>query len=78
MHYALCDEKDKKPMAMKLVCAGKDERVVGLHVIGIFADEVRACNFSRARSWHRSRVALLTGCSRDVLTRYAPSRAPLA
>ncbi|KAL3905674.1 MAG: hypothetical protein SGPRY_010831 [Prymnesium sp.] len=32
MHYALCDEATKKPMAMKLVCVGADERVVGLHV----------------------------------------------
>ena len=40
MHYALCDEDVKKPMGMKLVCAGQEERVVGLHVIGIFADEM--------------------------------------
>jgi len=40
MAYALCDEEVKKPMAMKLVCAGKEEKVVGLHVIGIAADEM--------------------------------------
>jgi glutathione reductase (NADPH) len=40
MHFALCDEEAKKPMAMKLVCAGPEERVVGLHVIGIAADEM--------------------------------------
>lgn len=40
MQYALCDEEVKKPMAMKLVCAGADERVVGLHVIGHSADEM--------------------------------------
>ena len=38
--YALCDEAFKKPMAMKLVCAGKEEKVVGLHVIGFAADEM--------------------------------------
>ena len=27
-------------MAMKLVCVGEDERVVGLHVIGFGADEM--------------------------------------
>jgi hypothetical protein len=32
--YALCEEELKKPMAMKLVCVGEDETVVGLHVIG--------------------------------------------
>ena len=40
MQYALCDEEHKKPMAMKLVCVGPEERVVGLHVIGIAADEM--------------------------------------
>jgi len=40
MQYALCDEEVKKPMAMKLVCAGSGERVVGLHVIGFAADEM--------------------------------------
>jgi len=40
MHYALCDEEAKKPMAMKLVVAGPEEKVVGLHVIGIGADEM--------------------------------------
>jgi glutathione reductase (NADPH) len=40
MHYALCDEAAKKPMAMKLVCAGAEEVVVGLHIIGIAADEM--------------------------------------
>ena len=34
-------EADEKPKtAMKLVCAGKEEKVVGLHVIGIGADEM--------------------------------------
>lgn len=40
MHFALCDEEAKKPMAMKLVCVGEEELVVGLHVIGIAADEM--------------------------------------
>ena len=40
MQYALCEEEHKKPMAMKLVCAGPEERVVGLHVIGHAADEM--------------------------------------
>ena len=38
--YALSDEHAKKPMAMKLICAGQDEKVVGLHVIGFGADEM--------------------------------------
>ena len=38
--YALSDEHAKKPMAMKLICAGQEEKVVGLHVIGFGADEM--------------------------------------
>jgi glutathione reductase (NADPH) len=38
MFYALTDTKPKT--AMKLVCVGADERVVGCHVIGLGADEM--------------------------------------
>eukprot|EP00804_Cyclotella_cryptica_P013621 CCRYP_012952-RA/>CCRYP_012952-RA protein AED:0.06 eAED:0.06 QI:177/0.83/0.71/1/0.66/0.42/7/1182/606 len=34
------DANEKPKTAMKLVCAGKDELVVGLHVIGLGADEM--------------------------------------
>ena len=40
MHFALCDENAKKQMAMKLVCVGEAQRVVGLHVVGAGADEM--------------------------------------
>jgi glutathione reductase (NADPH) len=38
MFYALMDVKPQT--AMKLVCVGEDERVVGCHVIGLGADEM--------------------------------------
>jgi glutathione reductase (NADPH) len=38
MFYGLTD--DKPQTAMKLVCVGSDERVVGCHVIGLGADEM--------------------------------------
>jgi glutathione reductase (NADPH) len=38
MFYALMDKKPKT--AMKLVCVGAEERVVGCHVIGLGADEM--------------------------------------
>ncbi len=38
MRYALSEHK--VPCTMKLICAGPDERVVGLHVIGDGADEM--------------------------------------
>jgi glutathione reductase (NADPH) len=48
MYYGLVNEvdevsgepKDKPKTAMKLVCAGKEEKVVGLHMIGMAADEI--------------------------------------
>ncbi|KAL3658416.1 hypothetical protein V7S43_016549 [Phytophthora oleae] len=48
MYYGLINEldeatgepKDKPKTAMKLVCVGKDEKVVGLHMIGMAADEI--------------------------------------
>ena len=38
MRYALSEHKVKT--AMKLVCAGEDEQVVGIHIIGDNADEM--------------------------------------
>jgi len=38
MHHALTEAKRR--VGMKLVCAGPEERVVGLHVIGHGADEL--------------------------------------
>ena len=38
MYYALGDEKI--PTVMKLVTLGKEERIIGLHVIGLGADEM--------------------------------------
>jgi glutathione reductase (NADPH) len=38
MRYALADQGLKT--AMKLVCAGKDERVVGIHLVGDTVDEM--------------------------------------
>ncbi|HEX7047475.1 MAG TPA: glutathione-disulfide reductase [Gammaproteobacteria bacterium] len=38
MYHAVTERKRKS--AVKLVCAGPDERIIGLHVIGIGADEM--------------------------------------
>merc|ERR1712087_6087 len=45
LYYGIWNEEgsngDEKPKtAMKLVCAGPEEKVVGLHVIGMGADEL--------------------------------------
>ena len=37
----LWSDPDAKPAtAMKLVCQGKDEKIVGIHIIGMGADEM--------------------------------------
>ncbi|GLE04740.1 hypothetical protein PINS_up013719 [Pythium insidiosum] len=38
--YAMADPEHKRKTAMKLVCVGDDEKVVGLHVAGEGADEM--------------------------------------
>ncbi|OQS01505.1 glutathione reductase [Achlya hypogyna] len=40
MFYAMCADKDKVQTAMKLVCIGKEQTVVGVHVAGMGADEM--------------------------------------
>ena len=34
MYYAMMEAEDKGPTSYKLVCAGKEEKVVGLHIMG--------------------------------------------
>lgn len=38
MYYAMCEKKVKT--MMKLVCAGPEEKVVGVHMIGDSCDEI--------------------------------------
>ena len=40
MYYSPLDEEQKEKTYMKLVCSGKDEKIVGLQVIGLGADEM--------------------------------------
>ncbi len=40
MDYALASEAAKRRSAMKLVCVGAEERVVGVHLFGVGADEM--------------------------------------
>ena len=34
MYYAMMDASEKQPSSYKLICAGKEEKVVGLHIMG--------------------------------------------
>ncbi|KAI9829043.1 MAG: Glutathione reductase [Thelocarpon impressellum] len=40
MYYAMMDAEAKGPTAYKIVCAGPEERVVGLHILGIGSAEM--------------------------------------
>lgn len=40
LFYAMYQDDNKQKTVMKLICAGKDERVVGIHVGGMGADEM--------------------------------------
>nr|POE52040.1 glutathione reductase [Quercus suber] len=40
MYYSVMDAEDKAPTSYKLVCAGKEEKIVGLHIMGIGSGEM--------------------------------------
>ncbi|KAK4696278.1 glutathione reductase (NADPH), partial [Phenoliferia sp. Uapishka_3] len=40
MYFSMMEPDDKEPTAFKMVCQGKNEKVVGLHLIGIGSDEM--------------------------------------
>lgn len=40
MYYSMMEPEDKGPTAYKIICTGKEERVVGLHILGAGSDEI--------------------------------------
>lgn len=40
MYYAMMDADEKGPTAYKLICAGPEEKVVGLHILGLGSGEM--------------------------------------
>ncbi|KAF2166758.1 hypothetical protein M409DRAFT_66344 [Zasmidium cellare ATCC 36951] len=40
MYYSMMEQEDKSPTAYKVVCAGKEEKVVGLHILGRSSAEI--------------------------------------
>ncbi|KAF9555554.1 glutathione reductase [Agrocybe pediades] len=40
LYFSMVDEEHKEPTVYKLICAGPEERVVGVHIIGLGSDEV--------------------------------------
>lgn len=51
MSCAMLDEDHKSPTSYKLICVGKEEKVVGLHLIGDGSDEMlQGCECGLRRS----------------------------
>jgi glutathione reductase (NADPH) len=40
LYFSMVDEEHKEPTVHKLVCVGPEERVVGVHIIGMGSDEI--------------------------------------
>ncbi|KAF2278080.1 uncharacterized protein EI97DRAFT_283122 [Westerdykella ornata] len=40
MYYAMMDAEHKAPTAYKIICAGKEEKIVGLHILGQSSAEI--------------------------------------
>lgn len=40
LYYSMMEADDKEPTAYKLICVGPEEKVVGLHLIGMGSDEM--------------------------------------
>lgn len=40
MYYAMIDPEQKGPTSYKLICAGPEERVIGLHILGLGSGEM--------------------------------------
>ena len=40
MYFSMMEADEKEPTAMKMIVQGKNEKVVGLHLIGVGSDEM--------------------------------------
>ncbi|KAK0268649.1 Glutathione reductase [Friedmanniomyces endolithicus] len=40
MYYSMMEAEEKGPTSYKVICAGKEEKVVGMHILGIASDEI--------------------------------------
>jgi glutathione reductase (NADPH) len=71
MHFSVLDEKE--PTAYKLIVAGSEEKVVGLHMIGRSSDEILqgfgvAIRMGATKADFDSCVAIHPTSSEEVVT----------
>lgn len=74
MWYAMLDHKE--PTAYKLVCAGKEEKVVGMHIIGRGSDEILqgfsvAIKMGATKEDFDSAVAIHPTASEELVSLYS-------
>jgi glutathione reductase (NADPH) len=73
MSGAMLDEDQKQPTAYKVICAGPEERVVGLHMIGVGSDEIlqgfaTAIKCGATRKDFQATVAIHPTSAEEVVT----------
>ncbi|CEF63210.1 Glutathione reductase, mitochondrial [Strongyloides ratti] len=71
MYFAVCEYKE--PTAMKLVCVGKEEKVVGVHIVGQGADEMLqgfavAVNMGATKAQFDNTVAIHPTSAEELVT----------
>lgn len=77
MRYAMSDHP--VTTAMKLICAGKDEKVVGIHIIGDNADEMLqgfavAVKMGATKADFDNTIAIHPSSAEELVTMKTPSR----
>lgn len=73
MYYAMMQPEDKAPTAYKLICAGPEEKVVGLHIIGLGSGEILqgfgvAINMGATKADFDSCVAIHPTSAEELVT----------
>lgn len=73
MSGAMLSEEKKQPTAYKLICVGEEEKVVGLHMIGVGSDEILqgfavAIKMGATREDFASTVAIHPTSAEEVVT----------
>jgi len=78
MYFAVCKPEDKEPFVAKLIVTGKEEKVVGVHIMGQGADEMLqgfavAVNMGATKAQFDACVAIHPTAAEELVTMRGPS-----
>jgi len=78
MYFAVCKPEDKEPFVAKLIVAGNEEKVVGVHIMGQGADEMLqgfavAVNMGATKAQFDACVAIHPTAAEELVTMRGPS-----